>query len=980
MLHALPGGSLLIAVVAVLPGASHWWASRTLLRDLADPLLPERLLALQRRTASFAAVAIVVLFAAAFPTIAWSLPLVVLGRILGAYQLRRALYGETWSILRYLLFSLRTIVALVGFWFLLALMPVLALAAGEADWIAGGGIAIVLLLWNARNPQLILWLLNTRPLRDDALLARLRPMAEVCGVARARFAVADLRGGAVVNALAIPSIAHPAVVFSDALLARLERDEAVAIGAHELAHLEYHNPKRLRRGEVLVWTLVATGVALAPVVRLTNLPAATVITGWVIGLVALMLSLNHQRQAQETDSDRRAVELTGDAEALARGLVKIHAFSRLPRRLDGELERQSTHPSLARRLRDIRTAAAASAETLVGPISVPAQDGSTLTFEPGRLHWLEPGGAMHAVPYPQLTELRVQTSPRGLPRLIVREASGRQWDFPVAVADAERLQSTLDVVDGQLAEIKHSEGSPTVGRMVASMITITALALGHLSAALVVVLAGIRPRRPLLYAGAAACLAAAVVGARDALDGSTGLLAPLAFVPLAALLMVLGWRSGRGEWERVDSVLLTVLGVLAAAGFGALFANGIGAIGVYRTARVLGVGALLPAAFAAAFALSPFRGARMLAALPAAAALAALLAGTSWFLSTFGRDPLLVEGQRFERVVVRPENRTEFRVPFYVSDLRLSPNGRRIALISYGDGRDDTVQAFHVGVAGQPLARIAADDVVFLDDERLLLMRTEDSVTAIEALALGDDTQQVVWQTSVKGMYPFRLTGNSQTHAWAILGTSDDDEIVRVEGRIGESAARETRWAAKATTYPQAIAAAAEDAVIVEPDYDFDALAEGGFSPWSMLRFLVHGQGGIRWLRAGAQATEPLGRSQLPGSCAVTPDRADGVICFAFDGSRTRIAAIEVPSGRVSPIGWLPGRFAGVTMAPGGWAAGFANSTPVALHYPTGRLVRLEGDGIPEDARAIAATESLAAGAWHGDNESIVRVFRVEGR
>ena len=62
------------------------------------------------------------------------------------------------------------------------------------------------------------------------------------------------------------------------------------------------------------------------------------------------------RQHHETESDLRAVALTGDPDALARALTKIHAYAHLPRRVDAEHEQQASHPSLARRIKAIRSA------------------------------------------------------------------------------------------------------------------------------------------------------------------------------------------------------------------------------------------------------------------------------------------------------------------------------------------------------------------------------------------------------------------------------------------------------------------------------------------------------------------------------------------------------------------------------------------------------------------------------------------------
>ena len=49
-------------------------------------------------------------------------------------------------------------------------------------------------------------------------------------------------------------------------------------------------------------------------------------------LLAALVWRARNRQRNETASDRRAVELTGDGEALVRALAKLYLFARIPRR------------------------------------------------------------------------------------------------------------------------------------------------------------------------------------------------------------------------------------------------------------------------------------------------------------------------------------------------------------------------------------------------------------------------------------------------------------------------------------------------------------------------------------------------------------------------------------------------------------------------------------------------------------------------
>src|SRR5262249_46207009 len=134
------------------------------------------------------------------------------------------------------------------------------------------------------------------------------------------------------------------------------------------------------------------------------------------------------RQQNETASDLRAVELSGNAEALVRALTKVYTFSRVPRRVDAEMERMASHPSLARRIRAIRAAAGVTQPAaLPQPESV--RGGATVvTFETDRLHWQESEGVAHMLSYAHLTELRLHARATGSPRLVAVERGGRRWE------------------------------------------------------------------------------------------------------------------------------------------------------------------------------------------------------------------------------------------------------------------------------------------------------------------------------------------------------------------------------------------------------------------------------------------------------------------------------------------------------------------------------------------------------------------------
>ena len=185
-----------------------------------------------------------------------------------------------------------------------------------------------------------------------------------------RFERVDLQGGAVANALALPSLGTSGVLFSEPLLDRLEPDETVAICAHELAHLEYSQFFASPAVQVVDLCLIAFGTAVMPLAYLAGLSSYLFpMLLWSLTLLGASLWRARDRQRNETASDLRAVELGGDAEALVRGLTRLYTMARVPRRLDAQHEQRATHPSLARRIRDIRAAAGTTSASLAASAS-----------------------------------------------------------------------------------------------------------------------------------------------------------------------------------------------------------------------------------------------------------------------------------------------------------------------------------------------------------------------------------------------------------------------------------------------------------------------------------------------------------------------------------------------------------------------------------------------------------------------------------
>ena len=974
----IPGFWPFVLVLALLPGLSHWWGSRPLRQALDDPLLSERVFALQRRTSASAIGVIVVLMALARSTAFWSIPLLVLTRVLAAYPLRRALYEETWSVPQYLIFTTRTIIALAGFWFLLATMPLLASFAGRLDWLVALAMGIVLLVWSSFYASVILALFNAQPLRDEMLLARLVPMAQRCGLNDVRFAMADLKGGAIVNALALASLRMRGVLFTDGLLARLTPDETIAIGAHEIAHLEYYNDHRLRRGRLLTWVLVLIGLTLASISRVTGASLLMIECGWVMVLVGVLVGLSHHRQKNETDSDLRAVELTGDPEALARALTKAYAFNKYPRRLATQVEQQQTHPSLARRLRDIRAAAATSPAVLSEVVAFTAPDGTRVRLEADRLAWEDVAGGTHAYPYTHLTDLRIDAGRRGGPRLVAVDKTPRQWTFNLQESDVHAVQTALDTVDGLLT---HSQAPidrwAVVAQIVASLAAIAALAAGAIGAALIAIAAGFRGGRVLFAAAGAAGLAALLVGIREE-PGPYSAPAIVLLVPAAAFMLLYALRKEPQPVARVENAIVATIAIAALLALAVIASDGLDPVSVFLMSRAAGSAIVLTWALAAALTFLPKGRLRRLAPVAAAFAVAVPLLGTQWFVNTFGRDGLMVDGRPLDltNIDVTPDH--EFTSPLQITEVRLSPGAGAVALSVYDAeaGDDGTGRAFHVGPPAGPLIRVPGHDLAFFDDRSFVVMRS--SVGKVMVAAHAVDSSEASWRAEIEHLYPARFVVDPANRRWIVLGTDEQNRIVRVQGSADGPAFTRREWpTARQANYPTVLAGSGDQVLVVESDYDFGSLAGNRLVMFAAFRMMLRVTSGVRWWSAGQTGSADLGRSKLSAECLGDTYDEGGIRCVAFDGVSTRITSIDPSTGSVVAAGSLPGQFMGYQSTADGWLTGNTSSRVLIADLSHGRAFGFDRERWSCDPTVVTASGDTIAAIWTTDRGATIRLFRL---
>ncbi len=975
MLTGLPYAPFLAAAVALAPAVLRLWWGRPLVRLADDPALPERLVAHQARNTQVVAAAVAILLVSWPSSTTWAIPLLVAARGVAAYPLRKQLYTETWGLAGYLSFFGRLVLGLFGFWLLLAALPLLAQAAGTRDWIAALVLAAVLFFWNARAAHVLRWLLRVRPIADVVLLSRFQAMVAAAGIPSPRFDYVDLRGGVLANALAVPSARDAGVIFTDTLLARLETEEIVAICAHELAHLEHFNPSRLRRLGIAGFVLIAAGAALAPLTRLYVPGAQPLLTGavWMIALAAFMMWRARDRQKNETASDLRAVELCGDADALVRALTKLHTFARVPRRWDLQRERQATHPSLARRLRDIRAAVGTIVQSVDAPTRFAAPDGPTaVTFDRAHVIWQEGTAATHSFSYSHLTELRLDARPSGLPRLVAIEATGRRWEMTVGAHDVAALQAVLDLVDGGLTRpVSVPRVTPMVAHLFGLLAALVGLVTAQFAFAVVALLAVLRPVAPLLAAAGVGAIIAAALVLRDSHTViSTSSAATLAL--LGITLLSLGWWHRREAPRRSLALPMLILATLSALACAMLLSHGLNPVRLYQASRTMHAAPVTLLAFATGLAFRRGRVSRYLAALAAAPALLAIAAGSTTFLERLGRDPFFVRAQPLAFEALAGSPLSELEVRFDVGDLRLSPHGASIAASpSENDDSTEEVSMFHIGPATGPLIAVRADDLAFVDDSRLLIMSAGDNGADVRAIR-ADDPKTDTWRVHVDEVRSGALSVNAATGRWQILGWDRSRRIVRAQGRLGDASVDVTHWNGFATNgaWVNATATSRTTLLAVDKRYDRGIFGSAMLRSWYLPILPMRNESWV-W-RVTPEVQSHISTSLLDTDCTANVVD-DQLLCTAYDGRRTGILRIDAATATPIPVGSVDGRFIAYGSRSPGWLTGWLDSTPAALRVTTREAIRV--DGFPRPI-SLAAGEDVIGTVSYGAGGSVIRVYR----
>jgi Zn-dependent protease with chaperone function len=981
MLFDSPVHPAFLVVLCFIPAAFRWWSGRVLIPLLDDPVLPERLVAHRRRNlvAIWPVVAAIAILGS-MRDLFWAVPLIVLGRVVAGYPLRRALFNEPWSLPTYVLISSRLWIASSGFWLLLAAAPLIAGAAGTVDWIAALALGALLIVWNHWYADSFRWLVRTKPVPDGPLLARFKTVAAASRAPQPRFEVIGLGGGAMANAFALGSLRGSSVLYTDKLLQLLDTDEAAAITAHEIGHLEHFDPARLRR---LYWATVAL---ICGATSAALMPASLLIVAafWSVIFVAALVWMARDRQQNETKSDLRAVELSGDPEALIRALTKLYTFSRVPRRWTTEMENSASHPSLARRIRSIREVAGTpQAPALPNPETVRGMDGkTTVTFEADRLHWQATEGVVHVLSYAHLTELRVSALAAGSTRLVALERGGQRWEAALEATEAARAQAILDRVDVRLAEpVPRPRTSSPLFQVAAAGVAISAMWAGQILVAVVALCASLRSVATFYAAAGGGALGAAGIVGRQALaTGDMRSAWPALFLVAFGLALLAGaWRKPDAEGNRVVTLGMAGLALLVVLSLAMIAMRGGDAVGLNQASLAIPSAAVLPFALAAALICRPRRAWRFAAIPVALVGLMAGIAGSGTFLYAFGSDPFLVSGPAVRIEPLTGEPIADFTIPGMASDLRLSPGGRQIAVMRHTVAVG-VVTNFSVGAPGSPLATLRANDLLFLDDERVVTLGVEGVDTVLREVVL--QPQSVAWERRISNVQAPRLSYRSASGRWLLTGTTFDGRLVAVEPRPGSDDVQRREWDLPETQgWSDAWAIDGDTVLVAQKRFAFDGIS------WTIL-FMVDSMR-TRLTRITPSGAVELPASQLDATCSDRVFDAERLVCVAFDGARTHLVAVEPSGGEPRAIGSLAGHFVSYRPTRAGWLSGWINSGTwigasawtdvgqVAIDAASGRALSV-GPGVRADELTVVG--NIAGTLARDASSARVRLYRLADR
>jgi Zn-dependent protease with chaperone function len=811
-------------LTALLPGALTWWWGRALLARSNDPALAERVLNFRTRRAKISGFAIAATgFLSAKLSFLFVL-IIVAGVVAGSFPSRRALFSEKWGFFSYLSFQVRLATAAAGFFIALMLVPQVLLRSREFWWPVAIGLSIFLALWGLFYKHIVCILFQASPLDHPGLGPLIAEINQRASAVPQTVYRAGPDEGVWANAFAVPSLLGSIIVLSKTLVETFSPQEAAAIYAHEVAHIEYFNKKRrLLRSLLAGWLAIAISIVFSWfLIRQTDGTDDILIAFWSLLLFIAIVVKMARNKAHETESDRRAVELCGNAEALATALEKLHALNLMPRRWEPGMERCASHPSLAHRLQDLRkeqpSAPAIDQRLIAGMPST----GILAILEAERVHWLcgvppdtcrdpallrEKAASVESIVYSEITDLRISTRSGNGATLLAEDNRGRKWKTPIHSDEIKPVQEFLDTVDIRFSRTQAKSGKLSMESIWCITFSLLLSFAAKASAFALItssVIALVRPYPgPMAAFGTISLGAALIELVRAGLSTAFNPYYHISLIALALLgasCIVLAFMrspSAADARSRGSILAATILGGFAL--FEGAFLAVIGLMSVVHLHQYAKIFSSLPLALFGASASLLFirrrKAGRVLAAALAVLAILPFLAGTDWFLARFSNDSFGGIAPKPQHLNMQnPRFEWQSSLKEYCSELRISPTGDYVAARNYSSEGVEPISQFMLLSSKGPLRQIDAWDLVFLEDGCLLAMSEGSGRYRLGRQAI-DGSEKETWSMDLPKLKSPRLMADPASGEWIVIGISPERrDVLRFEGRIGSAGYKVTKY------------------------------------------------------------------------------------------------------------------------------------------------------------------------------------------
>jgi Zn-dependent protease with chaperone function len=858
---------------------------------------------------------------------------VLLGVLLGGYQARKKIFGESWGIFGYLSHTFRFWLALLGPWILVMFIPVLVGGSGKSALAVGLGIGGIAVVWNWCQATTFPKLVQASPLDRPELKDGFSQVVSRAKCRPPSLYEAGAKGGHWINAFALPSWCRSGVLFTEGLLAALAPAEVTAIFAHEIAHLEHFNRKRLLLGRLSFLLIVAIPIAIwaGPFKEVTGEWAWI----WPLGLlIGLLFAVSHHQQ-HEAQSDARAAELCGNPDALIQALTKIHVLSRISRRWDSSFEKWSTHPSLARRVQNIRRLTEEGTEPfedIVVRAVEPAKD--VVILDQKDLHWLQGLPDEHptdpsslkaaarerrSIPYGDLRDLRLEAR-RHDRHLVFTDNQGRNYRMAVPAEEVARLQGALDRVDSQVKYLVSRRGGLNT-RFWAALALLTALLPPwSLPLAVLSAMTLIQPAAVNLAALGAVGLGSVIFGSNDTawwvLSPSRGV--SILRIGIASICLGVALYRYRREKD-MPARAPTVTAVVAATFAGVMafrfifpVTGELPLMQVHLAAR--NSSSVVLFLLAAAIALATIRSvkARLLAVVSAGLVTLVLTVGTMTFREHLTEDPFRAGQASLPVQELLPEKVREAMVDGYVIELVLSPSGKRFAVSVSTESSEPYenhyLKEYLLEGGDDGFIRLRALRLSYVDDSVAAMLVPEDGKLFLRTVdSVASDTENS--ELELPSVMNPELSIDSETGVWQVAGYGRDyRELLCIRGDSQMQTYEEMRYEIDEFVSVGGWAFNSEGwALGVSQDlsaYDNPLLAFSLALPSNGLGFSSE----LLAMRKN-QPSRSLAKTALTLQCFQPPPAAKAILCTAGDGKLAQLWSIEPDERRFTPFGAFSGSY-----------------------------------------------------------------------